>query len=249
MEKKNTLLLTVIAVATLLVAVVGATFAYFGSFTNTVTNNAQVSAQTEKGKASSFTSMPGMVFLDVKAANMTRGADDDKTKSLAATSTGKDELNPEVTVVLDSAATDTFTICSFDLLYTDSSTEKYAKTAGITGIDDGMEFTYTLATPTSTLTKSTTAPTEATPAGSIKATSVVTTETDYSTLASANKLKVAEGLQISAKGGVNTMKIGVTLKFYNFPGVSQDAVSGKVYGGAFSVSEPVCTTSTTDTLA
>ena len=32
MEKKNTLLLTVIAVATLLVAVVGATFAYFGSF-------------------------------------------------------------------------------------------------------------------------------------------------------------------------------------------------------------------------
>lgn len=249
MEKKNTLLLTVIAVATLLVAVVGATFAYFGSFTNTVTNNTQVSAQTEKGKASSFTSMPGMVFLDVKAANMTRGADDDKTKSLAATSTGKDELNPEVTVVLDSAATDTFTICSFDLLYTDSSAEKYAKTAGITGIDDGMEFTYTLATPTSTLTKSTTAPAEATPAGSIKATSVVTTETDYSTLASANKLKVAEGLQISAKGGVNTMKIGVTLKFYNFPGVSQDAVSGKVYGGAFSVSEPVCTTSTTDTLA
>lgn len=248
MEKKNTLLLTVIAVATLLVAVVGATFAYFGSFTNTVTNNAQVSAQTEKGKASSFTSMPGMVFLDVKAANMTRGADDDKTKSLAATSTGKDELNPEVTVVLDSAATDTFTICSFDLLYTDSSTEKYAKTDEITGIDDGMEFTYTLATPTSTLTKSTTAPAEATPAGSIK-TSVVTTETDYSTLASANKLKVAEGLQISAKGGVNTMKIGVTLKFYNFPGVSQDAVSGKVYGGAFSVSEPVCTTSTTDTLA
>ena len=31
MEKRNTLLLTVIAVATLLVAVVGATFAYFAS--------------------------------------------------------------------------------------------------------------------------------------------------------------------------------------------------------------------------
>lgn len=31
MEKKNTLLLTVIAIATLLVAVVGATFAYFAT--------------------------------------------------------------------------------------------------------------------------------------------------------------------------------------------------------------------------
>ena len=35
MEKKNTILLTVIAVATLLVAVVGATFAYFTATNST----------------------------------------------------------------------------------------------------------------------------------------------------------------------------------------------------------------------
>ena len=39
MEKKNTVLLTVIAVATLLVAVVGATFAYFTA-SNSSTGNA-----------------------------------------------------------------------------------------------------------------------------------------------------------------------------------------------------------------
>ncbi len=45
MEKKNTILLTVIAVATLLVAVVGATFAYF---TATVTDNRNTDADSGK---------------------------------------------------------------------------------------------------------------------------------------------------------------------------------------------------------
>ncbi len=47
MDKKNTLLLTVIAIATLLVAVVGATFAYFTAQNgNTVTANMQVTTAT-----------------------------------------------------------------------------------------------------------------------------------------------------------------------------------------------------------
>ncbi len=47
MDKKNTLLLTVIAIATLLVAVVGATFAYFTAQNgNTVTANMQVTTST-----------------------------------------------------------------------------------------------------------------------------------------------------------------------------------------------------------
>ena len=54
MEKKNTLLLTVIAVATLLVAVVGATFAYFGSFDVQTTNKAGVNVSTEAAKESSL---------------------------------------------------------------------------------------------------------------------------------------------------------------------------------------------------
>jgi len=58
MEKKNTILLTVIAIATLLVAVVGATFAYFSATgttdntennTTTVTTNALASAVMNMG--------------------------------------------------------------------------------------------------------------------------------------------------------------------------------------------------------
>ena len=47
MDKKNTMLLTVIAVATLLVAVVGATFAYFTA-SNTATGSTTATVQTEK---------------------------------------------------------------------------------------------------------------------------------------------------------------------------------------------------------
>ena len=50
MEKKNTVLLTVIAVATLLVAVVGATFAYFtasNSYTGDAAGNVNVNTATE----------------------------------------------------------------------------------------------------------------------------------------------------------------------------------------------------------
>jgi len=47
MERKNTILLTVIAVATLLVAVVGATFAYFTATTGTTGNSETVNVTTE----------------------------------------------------------------------------------------------------------------------------------------------------------------------------------------------------------
>ena len=50
MEKKNSLFLTIVAVAVLLAAVVGATFAYFGSFTTTVTNRAAVNVTTAEAK-------------------------------------------------------------------------------------------------------------------------------------------------------------------------------------------------------
>lgn len=56
MEKKNMVLLTVIAVATLLVAVVGATFAYFTATSTTTGNKTSVDATTAQVSALSWTS-------------------------------------------------------------------------------------------------------------------------------------------------------------------------------------------------
>ena len=72
MEKKNTLLLTVIAVATLLVAVVGATFAYFGSFTATVNDKANVSVTTGNVQASTFITTGGALSLNVPCSVITK---------------------------------------------------------------------------------------------------------------------------------------------------------------------------------
>ena len=47
MDKKNTMLLTVIAVATLLVAVVGATFAYFNVYNESTAQNSAVNANVQ----------------------------------------------------------------------------------------------------------------------------------------------------------------------------------------------------------
>lgn len=63
MEKKNTVLLTVIAVATLLVAVVGATFAYFTATTTSDNNNG--------GSADVTTTTVGNVKLDMNPETIT----------------------------------------------------------------------------------------------------------------------------------------------------------------------------------
>lgn len=61
MERKNTMLLTVIAVATLLVAVVGATFAYYAVTNENNNSTTNVTTTTEK---------PGVVTLTTEQANL-----------------------------------------------------------------------------------------------------------------------------------------------------------------------------------
>ena len=70
MERKNTMLLTVIAVATLLVAVVGATFAYYS--VQTGANNSTHAINTTTGKAATVTYSANttQLYLNVTAAQM-----------------------------------------------------------------------------------------------------------------------------------------------------------------------------------
>ena len=67
MEKKNTILLTVIAIATLLVAVVGATFAYFTASVSTNEGNGGTGTTTVKSKTTATASMDlGTNASDIK---------------------------------------------------------------------------------------------------------------------------------------------------------------------------------------
>ncbi len=103
MEKKNTILLTVIAIATLLVAVVGATFAYFtasvttsGNETNdSVTTKSLASATVVVGDAiSEDSAYPG--FSALRTVEITGAGSADSTAL-----TGKIVIDPTVATAFD----------------------------------------------------------------------------------------------------------------------------------------------------
>ena len=89
MDKKNTMLLTVIAVATLLVAVVGATFAYFSVSNSTVTGTTVDATVSQVGTVT----LSGGADLDltVTAADMAQSAAP-ATYSLGSATVAKAEL-------------------------------------------------------------------------------------------------------------------------------------------------------------
>ena len=78
MDKKNTMLLTVIAVATLLVAVVGATFAYFSVSVNNTENKTTVTGSTGKIPTITMTNENQNMYLNVSAAEMDKNSENKK---------------------------------------------------------------------------------------------------------------------------------------------------------------------------
>lgn len=70
MDKKNTMLLTVIAVATLLVAVVGATFAYFSLTVDQKSNTASIKAGTSKLPTITINGSTATLNLTLTATDM-----------------------------------------------------------------------------------------------------------------------------------------------------------------------------------
>ena len=70
MDKKNTMLLTVIAVATLLVAVVGATFAYYSVYSSNTVGNTQVQAYTGTTGTATLTTEDNTLYINMTTENM-----------------------------------------------------------------------------------------------------------------------------------------------------------------------------------
>lgn len=235
MEKKNTLLLTVIAVATLLVAVVGATFAYFGSFSNTVTEGTNINVTTQPSKSSTFITSAADISLEVASADMVKGAG---TESVQVAKSDDKTISAKLT----SEATDVFTICSFNVVYTanhanSGKIKQYVRTAALS--TDAKEFTYMIGDATK----------DGTATGSVKSGTINgTTETDYANIDKDEAVTVITGAQVSAKGGATTISFPVTVKFYNIPSIDQSALADSVFTGKFTVpAESIsCTTAAED---
>ncbi len=105
MDKKNTILLTVIAVATLLVAVVGATFAYFSISGGSGTTNTTVTAQTPASNSTiTVTEGDTELHLTLTAADMTQ-AKENTTYYAVTSESNKDAEIPEGSVYTTTPST------------------------------------------------------------------------------------------------------------------------------------------------
>ena len=125
MEKKNTLLLTVIAVATLLVAVVGATFAYF-SLTTSGGSSTEATISTPKVGEAVISAKASALQLSLTAQDM------DKTNAgtiYYASVSGTDKNNsseiPIAQVALSNAQDTAKYTCTTTVKVTADNTEKF----------------------------------------------------------------------------------------------------------------------------
>ena len=219
MEKKNTLLLTVIAVATLLVAVVGATFAYFGSFSTNNIQPANVNVTTGSGQSVVFKTTGKDMNYTVPYKNMGAG------EGTSFEEAGKG--NATLTVSLSSGTTEATTTCTYDVVYT--GTPAYTEVVA-------NEFTYTLTAPENIASKFTTG----------TRTSVVTgTAASMKALQTGSEVAVATGETIiSADVEENATKVVYNLAtfFYNMPNVNQSTLANKSFVGALTVKNVKCNT-------
>ena len=217
MEKKNTLLLTVIAVATLLVAVVGATFAYFGSFTTTVNDTAAVNVQTEAATESSFVTSSASLKLNVAGSEMLKGTGG---ATEVGTPTGD---NANLTVTLTANDPTTTTTCTYKVYFAyDEGSAVYGNApTPVTDGTNGEEFTYTLVSSAAELV--------------VNSTYAADAEKDFSVFKTATTpVEVASGT-IAVSNNTITQTLTAKVKFYNFPEVNQTALADKKFGGKFYV--------------
>lgn len=231
MEKKNSLFLTIVAVTVLLAAVVGATFAYFGSFTTTVTNRAAVNVTTAEAKSSSFVSTAAALSLSISSSEMLKGTG-------GATSVGTysgGNTNANLTASLTATDSTTTTTCTYDVMFAYDSTSAIYGSAPtpVTSGTNNQEFVYTI--------------TSSAPTSLVIQNSYKNANSDFSTFKTAtnetNAIKVASGT-ISAKNTTTTQTLSVNVKFYNFPTIDQTALASKTFSGKFYVNQTsvVCNT-------
>jgi len=234
MERKNTILLTVIAVATLLVAVVGATFAYFAS-APTTGDGLEFTATTQPASAA-FTANAGTLSLEITADEMLRAqAGDGVVADSATTSTDGNDL----VVDFKSAANGTEMSCTYDIVYTWTSEGEHIYSAHTQGVT-GNEFTI----------QATVAHTGAGAqnAKTAEGNNVIKTEKDWTDLSwetdeetDDRYTTIVTGASIfSSSAETSTVSTWTfTTKFYN-RNADQTGLAAKNFAGVFTVDNVIC---------
>ena len=217
MENNNVKLIGVFASVLLLVIVITASFAYFGSFDTNLTNNVAVNVNSVSPGDATFTSNATQLNLQVPAANMSQTASNNTVAAASNTAT--------LTVNLTGAA-NLLTTCTYDIVYEyDSSSYIYGGT-GTNHITKNGDKEITLQVT------------------NVKGTNNFASEKNFDYDSSWNGLKrtLVSGATIESDGTLTTQNISITGKYYNLD-ISQTSLEGKAFTGKIYVTNHNCSTS------
>ena len=215
MEKNiNVKLMGVFASVLLLVIIVTASFAYFGSFDVNLNNNVAVNINAVSPGDATFISSATQLNLQVPAANMSQTASNNETAAATNTAT--------LTVNLTGAA-NLLTTCTYDIVYEyDSTSNVYGKSP--TTKNGNKEITLQVS--------------------NVNGTNNFATEKnfDYDSSWSGLKRTLVSGATISSNGTLTTQNISITGKYYNLT-IPQTSIEGKAFTGKIYVTNHSCSTS------
>ena len=214
MEKNiNVKLMGVFASVLLLVIIVTASFAYFGSFDVNLNNNVAVNINAVSPGDATFTSNATQLNLQVPAANMSQTASNNEIAAATNTAT--------LTVNLTGAA-NLITTCTYDIVYEyDSTSNVYGKSP--TTKNGNKEITLQVS--------------------NVNGTNNFANEKnfDYDSNWTNNKRILVSGATISSNGTLTTQNISITGKYYNLT-IPQTSIEGKAFTGKIYVTNHSCET-------
>ena len=211
----------VFASVLLLVIVITASFAYFGSFNVNLNNNVAVNVNSVSPGDATFTSNATQLNLQVPAVNMSQTQANNTVAALENTAT--------ISVSLTSGNEEVETTCTFDIYYEYTGSNFYGvspntKTSGV-----AKEITMTVNAPSGTSNFST------------ETNFDYNTSNGWITENSKRKVKLVENASISNSGTTATVQeYTFTGKYYNLD-ISQEQLANKSFTGIIYVSKKECT--------
>ena len=214
MKKNNIKLLGVFATVLLLVIVITASFAYFGSFNVNLNNNVAVNVNSVSPGDATFISNATQLNLQVPAANMSQTASNNEIAAATNTAT--------LTVNLTGAA-NLLTTCTYDIVYEyDAGSNVYGKSP--TTKNGNKEITLQVS--------------------NVNGTNNFVNEKnfDFDSSWTSNKRTLVSGATISSNGTLTTQNISITGKYYNLT-IPQTSIEGKAFTGKIYVTNHSCSTS------
>ena len=215
MEKNiNVKIMGVFASVLLLVIIVTASFAYFGSFDVNLNNNVAVNINAVSPGDATFISNATQLNLQVPAANMSQTASNNEVAAATNTAT--------LTVNLTGAA-NLLTTCTYDIVYEyDAGSNVYGKSP--TTKNGNKEITLQVS--------------------NVNGTNNFVNEKNFDFDSSWSGLKrtLVSGATISSNGTLTTQNISITGKYYNLT-IPQTSIEGKAFTGKIYVTNHSCSTS------